>query len=345
MSDEARQVRRYRLLLLAYPGRFRRRRGTEMITTMLELGEPSRSDAWHLIASGVRERFRLPSGRPFTVVGALLVTLALGMFGAAAGSWLGSPGLPARSEVMHLVNPAVSNPMASFSHRTSWSGRADSLNFTLAPKAQQPSWTVEDARTGLIAAGWTITEFTADPRPASITCTTDDICTFDSSSATVLAERDGLVLSGTATDFLADKTGTAWIGGLTGSVVVGRGAVYLPLTIAGGLLGALTGWLLTAAFAYRIRSRPLAAVFTGVAMTVAAPPVWALIVNAVMLGQHLSGTGLVYTLHAALLPDSHLDGVPAWLIPACAIAAAAIAIGVLVLSTDREDLPGATRPT
>jgi hypothetical protein len=111
--------------------------------------------------------------------------------------------------------------------------------------------------------------------------------------------------------------------------------------------------LLTAALAYRIRSLPpgsgrLAAAFTGVAVTTAAPAVWAITVNAVMLGQHLTDNGPVYALHAALRPGSHLDGVPAWLIPACTIAAAAaaaIAVGILVRSGDHEELPGATQPT
>jgi hypothetical protein len=364
VADE-RLVRRYRRLLLAYSGRYRRLHGAEMLTTILEMAEPARSrpsagEAWHLIGSGVRQRFRLPSGRPFTSITAVLVTLALGVLGAAAGSWLGesvSTGLPARPEALKLVNPAVTDPTASFVDRLSGSGRADSLFFDVSPKAGPPGWTAEDARTGLTAAGWTVTEFTVHPRPASIVCTTDptygETCTFESRTATVTAERDGLVLHGTAIDFLADKSGDAWIGGLNGRLFAARGTAYLPLAVIGGLLGALAGWLLTAALAYRIRSLPpgsgrLAAAFTGIAVTTAAAPVWAVIVNAVMFGQHLGDTGPVYTLHAALRPGSHLDGVPAWLIPACTIAAAAaatIAVGILVLGADREEQPGTAQPT
>jgi hypothetical protein len=363
-ADE-RLVRHYRRLLLAYSGRYRRLHGAEMLTTILEMAEPTRSrpsagEAWHLIGSGVRQRFRLPSGRPLTSITAVLVTLVLGVLGAAAGSRLGesvSTGLPAQPEALELVNPAVTDPMASSVARFRWSGRADSLLFDVSPKAQQPGWTVEDARTGLTAAGWTVTEFTVHPRQASITCTTDltygETCTFESTTATVTAQRDGLILHGTATDFLANQAGDGWIGGLGGTLFAERNGAYLPLVVAGGLLGALAGWLLTAALAYRIRSLPpgsarLAAAFTGVAVTTAAPPVWAIIVNAVMLGQHLTYNGPVYTLHAALRPGSHLDGVPAWLIPACTLAAAVaavIAVGILVLSDDQEDLPGAAQPT
>jgi hypothetical protein len=362
---DERLVRRYRRLLLAYSGRYRRLHGTEMITTILEMAEPTRSrpsagEAWHLIGSGVRQRFRLPSGRPFTLIAAVLVTMVLGVFGAAAGSWLvqsASAGLPSRPDALKLLNSAVTDPMTSFIRRSSATGRADSLSFSVSPRAQRPNWTVENARTGLTAAGWTITEFTVHPSQASITCTTDaasgESCTFESPTATLTAERDGLILRGTATDFLADKSGEAWIGGVDGELFTERGAAYLPLTVAGGLLGALAGWLLTAALAYRARSLPpasrrLAAAFTGVAVTIAAPPVWAIIVNAVMLGEHLTYNGPVYALHTALRPGSPLDGVAAWFIPACTIAAAVaatIAVGILVLAAGREEPPGATQPT
>ncbi|MFC7482007.1 hypothetical protein ACFQX7_20935 [Luedemannella flava] len=134
------------------------------------------------------------------------------------------------------------------------------------------------------------------------------------------AKRDGLILYGTVNDFLVNESGDAWGGGIYGQLVAERSAAYLPLTVAGGLLGALAGWLLTAALAYRIRSLHsgwgrLAATFAGLALTVSAPATWAITVNAVMLGQHLTYTGPVYTLHAALRPASHLDGVPAWLTP------------------------------
>ncbi|MBB2948384.1 hypothetical protein FB565_008167 [Actinoplanes lutulentus] len=353
---DERLVRRYRRLLLAYSGGYRRRHGTEMITTMLEMAEPGRSrpsagEAWHLIASGVRQRFRLPSGRPFTVVTAALVTVVLAVFGAAAGSWLGEQtfaAVPSGAAAVELVSPAVADPRqdAIFTWRKSLPGRADALNFHLSPKA---AWTVEEARDGLTAAGWTITEFTVHPRPASIICAPDDItggesCTFSSRDAALTAHRDGLVLHGTANDFLANEAGDAWVGGVYGDLYAERSTAYLPLTVIGGLLGALAGWLLTAALAYRIRSLPpgagsLAGAFAGVAVTVAAPAVWAVVVNAVMLGGHLTYTGPVYALHSAFRPGSHLTEVPSWLVPGCtlaAAAAAAIAVSVVFLSGGRD---------
>ncbi|GIE88125.1 hypothetical protein [Actinoplanes regularis] len=365
-ADE-RLVRHYRRLLLAYSGRYRRRHGTEMITTLLEMAEPGRTrpsadEAWHLIVSGLRQRFRLPSGRPFAWVAAVLVTVVLGVFGAAAGSWLGErtfAELPGRAGALELLHAAVADPMpgAGFTFRTSMPGRADGLNFSVSPRDRRdgtPSWTIEEARTGLSAAGWTITEFTVHPRKASISCVPDEefggeTCTFDSRDASLTAERDGLVLNGTAADFLASESGDSWIGGVHGTLTAERNAAYLPLTVAGGLLGALTGWLLAAALAYRIRSLSpgrgrLAAAFTGAAVAISAPPVWAVIVNAVMLRAHLTYTGRVYVLHSALRPGSHLDGVAPWFIPGCLLAAAAtaaIAVAILVLGTDRKGSPGA----
>jgi len=369
-ADE-RLVRHYRRLLLAYPGHYRRRHGTEMVTTMLEMAEPGRSrpsagEAWHLIASGVRRRFRLPAGHPFGWAAAVLVTLVLGVFGAAAGSWLGQrtfAGLPPRADGLKLLNAAVTDPGGAFIHPVSWSGRADSLGFSVFPKAPRrgtPAWTVEEARAGLTAAGWTVTDFTIHPRPNSVTCVTDErfgpdgeSCSFQSRDASLTAERDGLILSGTATDYHADESGDAFDGGVNGVLFAGRSGAYLPLIVAGGLLGALAGWLLTAALAYRIRSLPpgsgrLATAFTGTAVAVAAPPVWAVIVDAVMLGEHLTDAGPVYTLHAPFQPGPHIGGATTWFIPGCAItavAAAAIAAGILVLGTGRRESPVATQPT
>jgi hypothetical protein len=289
--------------------------------------------------------------------------MVLGVFGAAAGSWLGErtlADLPSNAGALRLLNAAVAAPdaAASFSHRFSMSGRADALSSSVLPRAQRrdgkPPWALEEARDGLLAAGWTITEFTIHPHQASVICTTDErlgpdgkSCSFESRYATLTAERDGLILRGSATDYLADETGNAWVGGIDGILFVARGAAYLPLTVAGGLLGALAGWLLTAALAYRIRSRSpgsgrLAAAFAGVAMTTSAPPVWAITVNAVMLGEHLTDIGPLYALHSALRPASHLDGPPPWLIPGCALAAtaaAAIAVGILILGADRKEPP------
>jgi hypothetical protein len=58
--------RRYRRLLRAYPRAYRDRRGTEMVTTLLEMaeageGRPGPRESAHLVLAGVRQRFRPPA--------------------------------------------------------------------------------------------------------------------------------------------------------------------------------------------------------------------------------------------------------------------------------------------
>ncbi|MDG4822646.1 hypothetical protein O7635_12375 [Asanoa sp. WMMD1127] len=65
--------RRYRRLLLAYPRAYRRDRGDEMVTTLLEGAPPGRvrppaGDVWDLLRGGLRQRFAPPHGRGYALV-------------------------------------------------------------------------------------------------------------------------------------------------------------------------------------------------------------------------------------------------------------------------------------
>lgn len=85
--------RAYRRLLLAYPRRFRRDRGTEILTTLLDAAPPDRRrpTAWEtvdLLAGGVRARL-LPPPTASAAVAATIVALLVGIGGAAAAGWLG----------------------------------------------------------------------------------------------------------------------------------------------------------------------------------------------------------------------------------------------------------------
>ena len=237
----------------------------------------------------------------------------------------------------------------------------------MTPRVQRPdavpTWTVEQARDGLAATGWHITAFTLGlGHRGSLACATDPesglpVADCDKAdvlrrNATLTAERDGLVLHGYAADSVAGKPGRIWVGGIDGTLFAQRSRAYVPLIVAGGLLGAFSGWLLTAALAYRIRTVPpgrarLATAFTGAALTMSALPVGAIISTAVMLGAHLSDTQRpVYFLHAVLRPDAYIQGSPIWLIPAFALAAtAAMILAVSLLwGTTRQQSAGAAQP-
>lgn len=120
-SDQEPPRRGYRLLLAAFPRRYRRQRGLEMLTTLLDSApagrrRPTWGQALELMAAGVRVRFRPPRGRLFPLLAAV-VALTIGLFGAAAGNWLGWRGagpLPADAAAVALARAATGQePMSS----------------------------------------------------------------------------------------------------------------------------------------------------------------------------------------------------------------------------------------
>ncbi|MCW6007517.1 hypothetical protein K1W54_23650, partial [Micromonospora sp. CPCC 205371] len=74
-------TRWYRLLLHAYPRWYRRERGTEMLTTLLDAAEPGQQrphprDALDLLLGGLRCRFAVPRGPAFAAHLAYAVVVA-----------------------------------------------------------------------------------------------------------------------------------------------------------------------------------------------------------------------------------------------------------------------------
>jgi hypothetical protein len=93
--------RRYRRLLVAYPAGYRERRADEIITTYLDLAAPGQvrptlADAIDLVASGLRQRFRVPedfaAGRDLAAPVALALAGGLSMFLWLAVEPLHGPG-------------------------------------------------------------------------------------------------------------------------------------------------------------------------------------------------------------------------------------------------------------
>ncbi|MCP2323327.1 hypothetical protein HDA40_001834 [Hamadaea flava] len=96
----------YRRLLLFYPRSFRRERGQEVVTTLMDAAnpgrtKPTRSEAADLILGGLRWRFRLPGGPAYRMV-AIVVAMFIGLAASAAASelvWRASPTMPADADV------------------------------------------------------------------------------------------------------------------------------------------------------------------------------------------------------------------------------------------------------
>lgn len=99
----------YRRLLFAYPRSFRRERGLEVITTLMDAAEPGRAkpttpEAVNLVLSGLKWRFRLPGGPAYRIA-AVVVALFIGLAAAAAASeavWQGSSTTPTEAQVEAL---------------------------------------------------------------------------------------------------------------------------------------------------------------------------------------------------------------------------------------------------
>jgi hypothetical protein len=359
-AGDPRLERHYRRLLLAHSGRYRHHHGTEIVTTLMEMAEPGRSrpslsEAWHLIASGLRQRFRLP-GRPLVLLAAVLVTAATAVFGAAAGSWAGErtfTSLPSQTTVQRLLSAAVPDADPSQNlppFRMSVAGNADRYSIFGTPAARQrgadPIRIASAVRDRITAAGWTVTSLTVPP-PA-YQHPEDSVAGNQFTAADLIANHDGLILDGTV--FYEYDSGRFYLSGFSASLFAQRTAAYLPLNIAGGILGLVAGWLLVAALAYRLRSMPagrrrIVSVLTGTALVMAVSPVFAIARQAVLLAIHFGDTRFpVFTLHSVLREGSSVDGPPRWLIPACTIAAAAFGALAIVVALTRATPSSATTP-
>lgn len=106
--------RRYRRLLLAYPRDYRRARGGELLSTLLDLApeertRPTLREAVNLIRHGLRCRLGRPGSRSvltWSVLTAVICGLFLGALGSRIG-WQAARPEPGPAEVRALVGDAV----------------------------------------------------------------------------------------------------------------------------------------------------------------------------------------------------------------------------------------------
>jgi len=330
---DQRLERAYRRLLLAYPGRYRRRHGTEIVTTLLEMAgpdqhRPDRDEAWHLLASGLRQRFRLPAGRPVAWVAAVLIALIAGAFGAAAGSWAGEltfADLPAEATVARQAAGEIDTDQLAVLHDASpWS--ADMI---FADSRLGPGWNPEHTEQRLSAAGWTVTP----GAPLSGHAVTVDPATGAPVDVPVRgtelrAESHGVLLQvrGYVTAQTSSVSVTGW---------AARTPAYLPLVVLGTLLGLVAGWLLAAAGAYRLvrARRPwLAATVSATAILALVLPAVALYGNLMRVFRRLGDFGPAHTVHSAFSPGPYYPFGPTWQVLALSVAGVVLAAGALLVA-------------
>ena len=237
---------RHRVLLSAYPARLRRRHGAELITTLTEVaqGRPSRADRLHLVADGLRERFRLPVRRPLGVVVAVLAALAGGAIGLAAGSWAGEqtyPSMPAAVSAAHQILGPDARPDRLERERF----ELEVVERFAAPAEVERR--VREIHHRLGGTGWSVTPV-------------DDQRMFWAQSGSLRVSVWGLAGPDPSVEVLGYPV---------------RPATYLPLVLGGLLMGLLAGWLVGAALAHRLTAsrRPVPAVAVAAlgAVTLAVP--------------------------------------------------------------------------
>ncbi|MBV1856366.1 hypothetical protein [Catellatospora tritici] len=258
MPDEL--ERRYRRLLLAYPARYRRYRGLEMLTTLMDLApqgrrRPTFMETVSLLAGGLRCRVAL-GGASMTV--AVLTAVLLAMVGGLAGArigWEQAPDLPddaAAAAIAHSADPALPASVTQ---------RRDFLFGYDYPPVQG----IEEVLVAVLGGD----EYTPGYVKFTRAHATDDL-------ATLLAARDRLAAQGwrvSAVDrqpwggefeafrgdlYLSMDTQGGNVGELETSMWIER--VTPPavpwLTVAGLLLGAYVGWRLAGWAGRRHLTRP-----------------------------------------------------------------------------------------
>ena len=251
--------RRYRRLLWAYPRAYRAGHGDEIVTTLLDMaeagrGRPGPGPLLHLVLCGLRQRFRLPAGRPLAWVAAVLAAVALGAFGSAAGTWLGwqaAADLPSDRELSAL-NAAITGMPAEADVYREPSAMKGPGAFVRADGVA--TFSADRVRTALAAAGWHLTSFTESAGAIRVGVSTVEERSIPTANVNYAATRGDLKLVGDGSVISGEPGLPLDVRASYSTQVWPREPVAVrPLTIAGILAGAVAGWWLAAAFAYRVR--------------------------------------------------------------------------------------------
>ncbi|GIF17281.1 hypothetical protein BJ973_000016 [Actinoplanes tereljensis] len=242
-----RTERHYRRLLWAYPRSYRDHRGTEILTTLLDMAEDGHRPGLHLILSGLGQRFKLPARRPLAWVAALLAAAVLGGLGAAAGTWIAwrtAAAIPSDREAQALNATLTGIPGdAPLYHETSGQ-QGPSVAVQVDGTA---GWSASRIRDALTGTGWRITSLRESE--GRVIPREDMTVSVPIQYGIWTATRGGLKLYGDARVF----TGSPFTDAASYNIRMWpvEPAVIRPLTVAGTIAGLLAGWLLVAALARR----------------------------------------------------------------------------------------------
>ncbi|MFI2651673.1 hypothetical protein [Micromonospora fulviviridis] len=251
-SARARLTRRYRRLLLTYPGSYRRRRGAEIVTTLLDAAPvdrawPTRAEVVDLLAGGLRFRFRVwgAAGIVGAICAATVTAVALGALGGYLG-WQTAQPLPSNAEALRMVESAL--PPGTAAEPQRWD-----FIFDNNPEYTDPRWVYLIGGTDEYRAGKVFFQFTyPNDRPVRQLV--------DGAEQRMRAagwRPAGMDLSGCCPESAVYQDG--WLVevfsegyldeshyGLQVAVSRTTPATVLPLTTAGLLAGAVAGWLMAA---------------------------------------------------------------------------------------------------
>jgi hypothetical protein len=251
VNDADRLPSSYRRLLRAYPRWYRRERGVEILTTLLDATvpgqrRPARQDAVDIVGSGLRCRLRPPTGVGYRLTVAVMALFA-SLVGLAVAGLLSRPGAPTQAQavaaasVATSVRPAmVAGPTAVCAWCPTWDDgplqRHDFVAVGYRTPPQDVPARLAQAHARLAAAGWRVGPLTEDT---------------DAGTVRVKADKDGIAISLTgvlATVFLDKDMSRPDPTFVPVTLVVTRGVTALAAVAltAGFLGGLLTGWLLTA---------------------------------------------------------------------------------------------------
>jgi MFS family permease len=176
------------------------------------------------------------------------------------------------------------------------------------------SWTAEQSRAAITAAGWHTGAIESDrARPtAGDPVPPARFAYFPAARDGVAVDAEVIQTDGRAAQVQLEVE------------PAGNGSL-LPLIVAGLILGGVAGRLLAAALAQRTRTAPrrrrvTAAGLAGLAVVLLALPAGALFGNVLRAFRYAGDDGPVYTVHSAFTPGPYYPFGPYWLVAALTVA-------------------------